>query len=115
MPSRNQFKTNKEYNDWFKEYREKNREKFRKYNREYNKKWRQENGYPSEKKYKKKYPQKYIAGYMMRNAIIAGKIKKLSCEKCGNEKSQGHHKDYFKPLEVIWLCTLCHKQEHMKN
>lgn len=30
---------------------------------------------------------------------------------CG-EKAQAHHEDYSKPLDVIWLCHLHHKEKH---
>jgi hypothetical protein len=60
----------------------------------------------------RKYPIEVRAGRILRSAIKAGKIKRLPCEKCGNEKSQGHHQDYSKPLEVIWLCDLHHKKAH---
>jgi len=33
-----------------------------------------------------------------------GKIKKENCSICGSTESQMHHKDYYKPLEVTWLC-----------
>ena len=37
------------------------------------------------------------------------------CENCGAEgKIHAHHPDYTKPLEVLWLCDTCHKQEHIK-
>ncbi len=45
-------------------------------------------------------------------AIRCGKISRLPCERCGNEKSLGHHEDYDKPLDVVWLCQPCHKQRH---
>lgn len=45
-------------------------------------------------------------------AIINGKLIKSNCEKCGSEKSVAHHEDYDKPLQVIWLCQICHKQRH---
>jgi hypothetical protein len=34
------------------------------------------------------------------------------CEKCGYHKSQAHHHDYSKPLDVNWLCFACHRKEH---
>ena len=34
---------------------------------------------------------------------------------CGSNKNiQGHHPDYDKPLDVIWLCPPCHRLEHLK-
>jgi hypothetical protein len=45
-------------------------------------------------------------------AIKKGRLTRLACEKCGSNKSVGHHEDYDKPLDVIWLCDICHKQRH---
>lgn len=44
-------------------------------------------------------------------AIKEGKIVRQPCEKCG-EKSEAHHPDYSKPLEVKWLCIIHHTEEH---
>ena len=41
-----------------------------------------------------------------------GKIVKVPCIKCGEKKSQMHHDNYDKPLEVIWLCRNCHLELH---
>ena len=30
-------------------------------------------------------------------------------------KTEGHHKNYHKPLEVIWFCRKHHKIEHCKK
>ena len=45
-------------------------------------------------------------------AIQNGDLKRLPCERCGNEKSYAHHENYDKPLDVIFLCQPCHKQRH---
>ena len=49
-------------------------------------------------------------------AIKAGfLIRPSSCSKCLKEcKPEGHHDDYDKPLEVRWLCKICHNHEHGK-
>lgn len=48
------------------------------------------------------------------NAIIRGDIEKPSqCSKCkSQEKLHGHHEDYEKQLDVIWLCHSCHMGLH---
>lgn len=47
----------------------------------------------------------YLHVYLRR-----GKIKRQPCQVCGRVQSQPHHKDYSKPLEVIWLCSDHHQQ-----
>ena len=49
----------------------------------------------------------------LRNSVAAGRIIRKPCEVCGNIKSQGHHEDYSKPFDVIWLCALHHRYLHM--
>lgn len=114
MPFRSSFKSNEEYNAWFREYRRKNAEKLRAYNRKYNHEWRLKNGYNNENKSKKKYPEKEHARRLLQYAVKTGRIKKTPCVKCGSIKSQGHHDDYFKPLKVIWLCAPHHREAHKK-
>ena len=59
---------------------------------------------------------KWIARAKIRYAVKIGKIKKpKKCEVCERIKPvQGHHEDYSKPLEVIWLCSGCHADVHKK-
>ena len=61
---------------------------------------------------KVKSPEEYCARYILGNAVKQGKIIRLPCIVCGDEKSQGHHEDYTKPLDVIWLCDKHHKEKH---
>lgn len=58
--------------------------------------------------------KKYKARNLVNNALRDGRIQKQPCQYCGtNEKVQAHHRDYSKPLEVIWTCFRCHReQEH---
>lgn len=48
-------------------------------------------------------------------AVRNCKLVRLPCERCGKQKSEAHHPDYSKPLEVIWLCRQCHAKEHRKK
>lgn len=57
-----------------------------------------------------KHKHKWVARAKLRYAVKKGIIIKPKwCEVCELVKPlQGHHEDYSKPLEVIWLCTGCH-------
>ena len=56
---------------------------------------------------KKANVRAYLKTYIKR-----GKVIRKPCEACGEEKSEGHHEDYSKPLEVKWLCRKCHLNHH---
>ena len=53
-----------------------------------------------------------VAHYAVAQAIRSGLLVRMPCIRCGKEKTEAHHEDYDKPLEVMWLCTPCHKQRH---
>jgi len=57
---------------------------------------------------------KRAATTMVGNAVRDGKVVRPKlCEKCGADgKIHGHHEDYYKPLDVVWLCTACHGKRH---
>lgn len=57
-----------------------------------------------------------MASDLVRLAVKGGKlIKSPICEICGIEaNTHGHHFDYTKPLEVLWLCPQCHRDIHKK-
>jgi len=61
---------------------------------------------------KKIYGEKALAVRMVRSAIDSGKLIRQPCEICGDAKSHGHHEDYSKPLDVIWLCPQHHMDVH---
>jgi len=63
-----------------------------------------------------KFPEKNAARKMVSGAITLGILTRPSfCSKCLiGCKPEGHHPDYSKPLEVIWLCRECHNKEHGK-
>ena len=63
------------------------------------------------KKFEKNNQDKVMAWRILNNAIKSKTITKSPCY-CGNIKVDGHHNDYSKPLEVIWLCRLHHKLYH---
>ena len=44
--------------------------------------------------------------------LVARHLTKQPCVICGNPKSEGHHEDYDKPLDVVWLCRLHHRLYH---
>ena len=59
-------------------------------------------------KYKKENREKVRAHMKLANAIRRGDIIKKPCVMCGEVKVEGHHDDYSKPLDVIWLCLKHH-------
>lgn len=61
---------------------------------------------------RKRDPLRAKARAAVNNAIRDGKLVRQPCA-CGNPKSEGHHDDYSKPLEVRWECFRCHREhEH---
>lgn len=100
------------------EHRTRNLDRIRKYDRERGKlPHRIQANTAYTKKYRKEYPLKYAASLLLKNAVRAGKIKKpKKCSQCNAEvRIMGHHNNYYKPLDVIWLCQICHKGLHSKS
>lgn len=65
---------------------------------------------------KEKDPQKIHARSVLNSAVRHGKIQRPDCcERCGRiGMVYGHHEDYSKPLDVVWLCSDCHGEQHRK-
>lgn len=54
----------------------------------------------------------------VRYAVTTGKIvKPQECPACGasDKRIDAHHEDYSKPLDVVWLCSICHGRVHRKQ
>lgn len=119
-------------------YRERNREKIREADRKayaLNPEKFREKAKVSQKKYyntekgklkykleteklRKLYPEKARARSLLSNAICDGDIiRPKECSQCLSDKFviEGHHYDYSKPYEVIWLCRTCHMKLHRKQ
>ena len=95
------------------EHREKNLDKIRAYDRDRGKRperiklnvevtraWRSED------------LRRQRAHNMVSRSIKKGELTRMPCIRCGALKAVAHHDDYDKPLDVMWLCTPCHKQRH---
>jgi hypothetical protein len=63
-------------------------------------------------KWKAQFPNRRKAQNLLSSAVKLQKIQKLPCIVCGVEKTEAHHPDYDRPLDVIWMCPPHHKQTH---
>ena len=90
----------KKLNEGVKNWRERNKEKYVSNRSEYRKKNRIEVN-----------ARNLIYKHISRGKMVRGNM----CNNCGGEgKMQAHHDDYSKPLEVKWLCKVCHRHKHNK-
>ena len=58
-----------------------------------------------------------LARQTLAQAVRSGKVVKPTvCSECLTEtpprRLHGHHEDYSRPLDVKWLCSLCHGKQH---
>jgi hypothetical protein len=59
-------------------------------------------------------PHKIFARGILLAAVRAGYVKRGPCVDCGDLKTDGHHHDYMKPFDVIWLCRKHHMETHRR-
>ncbi len=62
--------------------------------------------------WRKADPKRSAAHNAVSRALRCGKLKREPCHFCAADFVHAHHKDYDKPLEVMWLCPRCHHRLH---
>lgn len=65
-------------------------------------------------RFRDKHPDRAACEGAFAAAKRNGDIQPQPCETCGAEPTEGHHEDYAKPLEIVWLCRPCHLEEHAR-
>ena len=68
--------------------------------------------YNKRQREKPEHNMRQAARMKLARAVQSGRLLPLPCEKCGATRTQAHHSDYSKPLDVQWLCATCHQQLH---
>lgn len=104
--------------EYYREYRAKNAEKLRDYKRTYdNARYRKNSEQINEKRaeWRNHNRHKYSAHQKVAYALRKGKLVKFPCEVCGEVRVHAHHPDYSRPLEVMWLCSVHHKDWHQTH
>lgn len=130
MPYKDLEKRKAYHAEYIKKWDAKNKDKRRESTKRSMQKWRDENperaaikmrNWRSENKeksiahvnqYKKSNPEKAKAHSIVKKAIRKKELMRMPCEVCGNIKSQAHHENYNRPLDVNWLCQKHHSERH---
>lgn len=58
------------------------------------------------------HPERSAAVRKVHRAVARGLLVKAPCAVCGESRVEGHHPDYTRPLDVIWLCPSHHRKLH---
>lgn len=86
--------------DYLRRFNAANRHKYRDAQKRADEKWRLLN------------PEKHAAHVAVHRATESGRLTRMPCEVCGKRKSEAHHDDYSRPLDVRWLCRKHHMAHH---
>lgn len=54
------------------------------------------------------------AHVQVKRAVESGQLTREPCCICGEPKTEGHHDDYSRPLDVRWLCKKHHDAVHLE-
>lgn len=85
--------------------------------KDYKREWRKKNPKKVceiQKRWSENNPEKMRSKYKYRTAVKNGTlVRPVVCSECEEEaRIEGHHEDYDKPLDVIWVCNKCHNKLH---
>lgn len=59
--------------------------------------------------------KRIMARSKVRGLIARGLLRRGPCLRCGDRRTETHHLDYRRPLDVVWLCHRCHCLVHGKS
>ena len=63
--------------------------------------------------YRSRFKNRAAANSAVSRAVASGRLVKTCCIVCGETHVEGHHPDYSRPLDVVWLCAPHHHQIHL--
>ena len=100
-------------NEQARKYRARHREEINERARRYRAEHPERTG-ANNRRWEAKHPERRRAHILMNQAIKRGDLlRPEACELCGaNKRLSAHHGDYDKPLDVLFLCALCHGAVH---
>lgn len=103
-------------------YRRKYNERRKLYSRAYHEAHKDDEGYKKKRnnrsiQYYYNNKDKARARALVGKAVLRGElVVPEHCKECGmtngDNRLEGHHHDYAKPLDVVWLCKQCHENLH---
>lgn len=67
-----------------------------------------------QKRWQAANPQARWAHLALASALRHGLVERQPCRDCGDPQTDGHHPDYSRPADVVWLCRRHHVAEHAR-
>jgi hypothetical protein len=64
------------------------------------------------KAYRQRNKKRLAAHNAVAKAVLRKGLTAMPCLECGEAKTEAHHADYDRPLDVVWLCEPHHKETH---
>ncbi len=68
-----------------------------------------------QERWRQRNPKAAWAHSCLQSALRRGLVNRQPCVVCGHPKTDGHHPDYSRPADVVWLCRRHHKAAHKRE